>query len=143
MAIDEQTFKRNLILSHYEEPQFKVETFEDKEHLYHVGKKDSPSCIDNITAYAKISNDIIKDVRFSGVGCVICTASTDLMCLYINNKKTSAAKKIIANYLNMIDNKPYDKKLLEDLIVFSNINKQLNRIRCAKVGIEAIYEAIK
>jgi nitrogen fixation NifU-like protein len=142
MKKNDLTFKQNLILSHYEEPKFKVAKIKNSS-AFRVGKKDSPSCIDNIVAYAKIKKNVIEEIKFSGIGCVICTASTDLMCTYINKKTTAEAKKIISNYLNMIDNKKYDKTLLGDLVVFDNVNKQMNRIKCAKTGIEAIYESIK
>jgi NifU-like protein involved in Fe-S cluster formation len=43
----------------------------------------------------------------------------------------------------MIENKKFDKKLIKDLNYFSDVNKQLNRINCAKIGIEGILKALK
>lgn len=135
-------FRRELIMHHYENP---VNFIKDIEKVagYITTNVNSPSCIDNISAHVKLNNGIIQDIKFSGVGCAIATSSTDLMISKLLNKDIKMAKKIIENYLNMIDGKKYDELLLEEMVIYDNVNKQLNRIKCAKVGIEAIQKTIK
>ena len=84
-----------------------------------------------------------EDVKFSGVGCAISTSSTDIMCNLLRNKTIDEAKKIISNYLSMIDKKPYDEELLGELYLYENVNRQANRINCAKIGINAILKALE
>lgn len=135
---------RLLILDHYENPKFFTKDPNKLEKQgYCSANANSPSCIDNLTALIKVSNNKISDLKFAGVGCAISTSSTDLMCQLIKNKSIKDAKNIIKNYLNMIDNKPYDKKLIDVLNIYENVNQQVNRINCAKVGIKAINEAIE
>lgn len=132
---------RLIILDHYENPNNFIK---DKTKLanYKTANIASSSCIDNVTSYILIKNNKIIDIKFSGVGCAICTSSTDIMASILKNKTINEAKKIIKNYLNMIDAKPYDPKILKELIVYQNVNKQVNRINCAKIGIQTILKAL-
>ena len=131
---------KELIIDHYESPSQKVDKKPKGKYFY--GHNDSPSCIDNIDGYVLIEKGKVKDAKFSGIGCAICTSSTDLLALEIINKPINQAKKIIANYLNMILGKKFDPKLLGKLIVYKNVNKQANRVKCAMTGIQAIEKAI-
>ena len=46
-------------------------------------------------------------------------------------KTREEAKEILDNFVNMIDEKEYDEKLLEQAIVYNDISKQPNRKKCA------------
>ncbi|MDR0986030.1 MAG: iron-sulfur cluster assembly scaffold protein [Mycoplasmataceae bacterium] len=133
--------RREIILDHYENPSAFIKN-KSTVKGYKSAHKDSASCIDDLTAYVNIKNNKVNDVKFSGIGCAISTSSTDIMANLLKNKTVKDANKIINNYLGMIDGKPYDKKLLKELYVFEDLNKQLNRINCGKVGIIAIEQAL-
>lgn len=137
---DDEARSRQIILEHYESPDNKVE--EPLSDYLSFNNKSS-SCIDNLTVYLKI-NDVgkIVDAKFSGIGCAISTSSTDIMCNLIKDKDTKSATKIIDEYFKMVDGLEYDESVLEILTIFKNISKQLNRIKCAKVGVVAIKELI-
>lgn len=139
---DDEARSRQIILEHYEEPDNKIENVDDYKEYKSFNNKSS-SCIDNLTLYLHIDNEnIIKDVKFSGMGCAISTSSTDIVCSMILNKNKNDALKIIDEYFKMIDGLEYDETVLETLSIFKNISKQLNRIKCAKVGVVAIKEII-
>jgi nitrogen fixation NifU-like protein len=142
MSFNELDLRREIIMDHYENPSTKVEDNTKFSKEYKSAYNDSPSCIDNLTAHVKIKSNKIIDIRFSGIGCAVATSSTDIMANYLIGKDLKTANKIITNYLGMLDGNKYDKKLLQDLFVFENLNKQLNRIKCGKVGIQAIQMAI-
>ncbi|MDR3330141.1 MAG: iron-sulfur cluster assembly scaffold protein [Mycoplasmataceae bacterium] len=135
--------RREIILDHYENPTARITEDVKLPATYKSANRDSPSCIDNLTAYVKVNKNKVSDVKFSGIGCAIATSSTDIMANLIKNKSIVQAEKLITNYLAMLDGKKYDRKLLDELYVFENLNKQLNRIKCGKVGIEAIQTALK
>ena len=67
-----------------------------------------------------------------------CTSASSIMSRALIGKSVDEAKKILINYKNMIEDKEYDKELLGELIVYDNINKQPNRIKCALLPEEAI-----
>jgi nitrogen fixation NifU-like protein len=134
--------KRQIILNHYEEPTNKIADSKKKIENYISCSIDSASCIDHLTAFVKLEGNKIKDIKFNGVGCAIATSSTDVMADILKNKTIAYANKFIDNYFKMIDGLKYDAEILNDLNVFDGVNKQFSRIKCAKIGIEAISKAI-
>lgn len=126
------TLMREIIMEHYNSPTNK-EKPTDSESYYHI-RMDSTSCIDDITIYLKLNNNVIEDIKFDGVGCTISTSSTDIMCDLVKGKTKEEAFKIIENYLNMIYEKPYNEEILDEAIVFQNTHKQAARIKCATIG---------
>lgn len=134
-------FLRSIIMQHYDQPNNKVDNDVDKSYTSYQNK--SATCIDDITIHIKLENDKISDILFSGIGCAISTSSTDIMSSFLKNKTTSESLKIIENYLKMIDGEEYDEEMLDELIAFYKINEQPNRLRCAKIGVLAIYNCLK
>jgi nitrogen fixation NifU-like protein len=140
---NELDIRRQIILDHYENPLNKIENKNKVDTKYKFSNNNSPSCIDNLTAYVLMKKQKISDIKFFGLGCAIATSSTDIMSELLKNKTKAEALKIINNYFTMIDGGKFDNKLMGELFVFQNVNKQLNRIKCAKVGISAIKMAIE
>lgn len=134
---------RQTIIDHYENPRNKINKTKALKIKYTKGHNDLPSCIDNIDAYVKIKNKRIVDLKFSGIGCAICTSSTDIMSIILKDKTIKKAKEIIDNYNKMILGKKFNKSTLKKLFFYRNVHKQPNRIKCALVGIQAIENAIK
>ncbi len=69
----------------------------------YIGKPDSydivideasSSCGDKITFYIERENDIVKEIRFEGDGCIISMVSTDLFCEKATGKKIEEIMKI-------------------------------------------------
>jgi len=124
----DQNLKRSIILEHYQNP--KNRGLIDDETYIKVNMNNE-SCIDEINLMVKIKNNIIEDIRFDGEACAICTSSTSIMISTLIGKTLKEVETIYNNYLNMIDEKPYDKDLLEEAIVYDDIYKQPNRKKCA------------
>ncbi|MDE7100032.1 MAG: iron-sulfur cluster assembly scaffold protein, partial [Malacoplasma sp.] len=79
---EDESKSRQLILDHYEIPDNKIK--EDQinklSNNYQSFNNKSESCIDNLTIYLLIENEMVVDAKFSGIGCAISTASTDIFC---------------------------------------------------------------
>lgn len=133
---------RQLIIDKYDNPKFKKAIDKPIEGYESYNNK-SESCIDNITVYIKMDNQTVKDIFFSGLGCAISTASTDILCEMILNKDLSYIKNLILNYRKMVSGNEYDENLLQMLIVFRNISQQLNRVKCALSGCVAIEKILE
>ena len=58
-------------------------------------------------------------------------------------KTKEEAKILIDNYEAMINELPYDKELLKDLVVYEDIYLQPNRKNCALLPVKAIKEIFK
>ncbi|MDE5767159.1 MAG: iron-sulfur cluster assembly scaffold protein [Malacoplasma sp.] len=141
---EDESKSRQLILDHYEIPDNKIK--EDQinklSNNYQSFNNKSESCIDNLTIYLLIENEMVVDAKFSGIGCAISTASTDIFCSMIKNKNIKFINELIKKYFQMIEGNSFDENELQYLIVFKNISKQLNRIKCAKVGVVAIEKLL-
>ena len=125
---------RQLIMDHYEYPR-NHELFESGD--YYEKHMDSESCIDDIKVQMILEDNVIKDVRFDGVACTISTASTSIMTELLKGKTREEAQLIVTEYNKMILENEYDEELLESAIIFSNVSKQANRIKCATIGWDA------
>ena len=139
----DSNLKREIILENYQNPKNKG-LLNDK--TYMKVNMNNESCIDEVNLEVKIENDIIKDIRFDGEACAISTSSTSIMISVLIGKTLKEAETILQNFVNMIDEKPYDKSVLEEAIVYDDIYKNPNRKKCALLswwGIEKILNQIK
>jgi nitrogen fixation NifU-like protein len=135
----DQNTKREIIIEHYQNPIGKG-LIDDPS--YKKADVRNESCIDEINMMAKVENNIIKDIRFDGEACAISTSATSIMIKLLVGKTIDEAKKIIENYQNMIDEKDYDKDVLDEALVYDEIYKQPNRIKCALLPWQCIKKII-
>ena len=104
-----EELKREIIIDNYQNPMNK-ELIEDSTYL--KVNQASESCIDNLDFMMKIEDNIVKDIRFDGEACAISTSATSIMIRLLIGKSVSEVKNILMNYKNMIEEKNYDKELL-------------------------------
>ena len=136
----DSNLKRSIILEHYQKPKNKG-LINDSTYL--TSNTNNESCIDEINLMAKIDNNKIKDIRFDGEACAICTSSTSIMIDTLINKTVEEANEIYNNFENMINEKDFNKDILEQAIVYEDIYKQPNRKKCALLpwwGIKKIID---
>ena len=133
---------RQIIMDHYENPQYKHAP-EGDVSKYEQVHMDSANCIDDIIVFVLVKDNKVIDACFDGVACTISTASTDIMCNLLKNQNIKKAKYIINQYLNMIHEEPFDDEVLDEAVVFVNTSKQAARIRCATIGWNGANEILK
>ncbi len=139
----DRELKRSIILDHYQNPRNK-ELTDDVSYI--TENMNNESCIDEVDVQVKINKDgIVEDVRFDGEACAMCTSSASIMVETLIGKNIQEVKNILINYNNMIDEKEYDPKILEQAIVYDDVYKQPNRKKCVLLpwwGIEKALEKI-
>lgn len=136
----DQNLKRELILEHYQHPKNKG-LIDDESYI--KVNMNNESCIDEVNLMVKIEDGIIKDIRFDGEACAICTSATSIMIDTLIGKSLDEVKEIYDNYNNMIDEKDYNPNILEQANAYDDIYKQPNRKKCALLpwwGIEKILK---
>lgn len=131
--------KREIILDNYNNPQ-NMGVIED-ETYYQVNSRNE-SCVDNITVAVKFNEDILEDIRYDGDACAICLSAASVMSKELKGKTIEEAEEIIDNYKRMINEEPYDEKILGELIVYNEIYKQPSRKRCATLAIDSVQKII-
>jgi SUF system FeS assembly protein, NifU family len=132
---------REIIMDHYNNPLHK-KTPSDLKTYYSINMN-STSCIDDITIFLKVENGKIIDALFDGIACTISTASTDIMCDLVIGKTLDEALYIFKQYTNMIYEKEFDEKVLDEALVFINTSKQAARIKCATIGWNGLEKIIE
>ena len=139
-SLDDPQLMREIIMDHYQHPRNRGLTDDSS---YVSVNMNSDTCIDNLDIQVKFDGDIIKDVRYDGEACAICTSSTSIMSELVIGKTKEEAMEIINNYLNMIYEREYDEDMLEEAIAFKNTHKQANRIKCATLGWNGVVKLIE
>jgi len=137
----DSNLKRSIILENYQSPNNKERKDDNKE--YQKINTRNVSCIDNLDLYVKLKDNIIEDITFDGEACVISTSSTSIMTNLLKGKTIAEALEIIKNYNNMIDEKEYDKELLQEALVYEDISKQPLRIKCATLSWNGLYKKLQ
>ena len=101
----------------------------------------NPSCGDDIILQLKVEDGKIKDGAFSGSGCAISQASTDMM-LDLIIGKTKEALKLSEIFLKMIHDEavPEEIELLEEASSLQDISHMPSRVKCAVLGWRTMKE---
>lgn len=139
-SLDDPQLMREIIMDHYQHPRNRGLV---DDSTYTKVNMNSDTCIDNLDIQVKFDGNVIKDVRYDGEACAICTSSTSIMSELVIGKTKEEAMEIINNYLNMIYEKDYDEDMLEEAIAFKNTHKQANRIKCATLGWNGVVRLIE
>lgn len=107
-------------------------------------KGHNPSCGDEITLFLKIKNDKVEDASFSGIGCAISQASTDMMIDLIRGKSVLKAKELAQKFIAMIKGEINDEKDLEELdeaVSLQGVSKMPARVKCAVLAWRTLENA--
>ena len=138
----DSNLKRSIILEHYQNPVNKGLIENDQ---YININMNNQSCIDEIDLMVKVEDGIIKDIKFDGEACAICTSSTSIMIDTLIGKTLKEVEKIYENFDKMIDEQEYNKEILKQAIVYEDIAKQPNRKKCALLpwwGIKKVVDKL-
>lgn len=84
-------------------------------------------CGDEITVQLIVKNETVKDIKFSGSGCVISMVASSLLTEKIKGSKISDIRNLKA----------------EDVLKLLNIKLNPARVKCALLGFEAVKGALK
>lgn len=106
----------------------------------------NPSCGDEITLELQIENGIIKDAAFTGVGCAISQASTDIMIDLMRGKTVEEAQRLAQLFTSMIKREVTNDAALEELdeaIALKNISNMPARVKCAVLAWHTLEDVLK
>ena len=109
-------------------------------------KGHNPSCGDEITLQLKIEDGIVKDAAFTGVGCAISQASTDMMIDLIRGKDVAKARELAGKFIGMIKREITDEDELEELdeaLALKNVSNMPARVKCAVLAWHTLDDALK
>lgn len=106
----------------------------------------NPSCGDEISLSVKFNGDVIEDMAFTGSGCAISQASTSIMIDLIKGKSKQEALSLVETFISMIKREITNEEellVLEDAMVFQNIQNMPARVKCAVLAWHTLKESLK
>ena len=109
-------------------------------------KGHNPSCGDEITLELQVEEGRVTDAAFTGAGCAISQASTDIMIDLMRGKTVEEARNLTDKFMAMIKREVTDEDELEDLeeaIALKNIANMPARVKCAMLAWRTLKEVLE
>ena len=100
----------------------------------------------SVTPPFQIEDGIVKDASFTGVGCAISQASTDIMIDLIRGQKVEKAKELAEKFIGMIKREITDESELEELdeaLALQNVSNMPARVKCAVLAWHTLDNALE
>jgi len=113
---------QDIILEHYRHPH-NMGKLKKPDNTVMVS---NPLCGDRIEMTVKFEKDKIKEIKFTGEGCVISTASSSMMSDYAKKRSKLELKKLDSKFI----------------IKMLGIELGMNRIKCAVLPLEALQKLL-
>ena len=112
------------------------------ENFTHEAKGHNPLCGDQISIQIIMEGEEISDVKFTGSGCAISTASASILTEAIKGKSKKEIKKIFGSFHDLVTGNE-TKEDLGKLTIFEGVQKYPVRIKCATLSWHALMAAIE
>ena len=137
MALDD--IYKEVILDHYKSPRNKRE-LPGAELRCHAN---NPLCGDEITVFAHVEGDTVKEVAFQGAGCSISQSSASMMTEAVTGATVEDARGLASEFRGMMagDVEP-DGERFGDLVALKGVVKYPIRIKCAVLAWDVLQEAL-
>lgn len=106
----------------------------------------NPSCGDEITIELQVEDGLVKEAAFTGVGCAISQASTDIMAELVHGKSVEDARRLANKFISMIKGELVDEDELEELdeaLALKNVAHMPARVKCAVLAWHTLDDALK
>jgi len=111
------------------------------EHTNHADGH-NPLCGDNISLDLIIDNDIVKEIKFTGSGCAISTASSSILTEAILGKKIEEIRHLFEDFHELVTKDNVENNNLGKLSVFEGVKKYPARVKCATLAWHTLIAAI-
>ena len=106
----------------------------------------NPSCGDEITLSLEVKDGVVRDAAFSGVGCAISQASTDIMIDLVRGETVERARALAQKFIGMIKREVTDEaelEELEDAVALQNVSNMPARVKCAVLSWHTLQDALR
>ena len=139
MTPDLRNLYQEVIVEHGQRPR----NFADLPNADHRAEGFNPLCGDRISLQLRISDGVIEDVRFTGAGCAISTASASLMSEALKGRTAAEAEQLFAGFHALLAGVPAaDDAALGKLAVFAGVREFPGRIKCAMLPWHTLAAAL-
>lgn len=120
--MNEEIYKQHIV-DHFNNPRNKAQMLDPD--IEQIAK--NPSCGDSYIIYVRVTENMIEDITFSGVGCAISTAAGSLLTEKVKGMSVLDAQKISR----------------EDVLDMLKIEISIGREKCALLLFNALSDALE
>ena len=106
----------------------------------------NPLCGDQVTVFLKVSDEIVEDVSFEGVGCAISKSSASMMTEGVKGKSVEEALTVFQAFRRMLtttSDQVEDSEILGDLEILKGVSQYPTRIKCATLSWHTLQAALQ
>ncbi len=134
---------REVILDHYRTPRNKGELPPPAT----CTEGTNPLCGDEIKIFLNVTDGVVQDVRFSGLGCSISQASASMMTAIVKGKSLADVRAVARRFKQLMTieeddgTTPTDIRL-GDIEALQGVVKYPVRIKCAVLGWNTLLEGL-
>lgn len=137
MMSDPRELYQQVILDHYKTPRNAGELTSPT----NTARGDNPLCGDKIHLQLLVKDGVIEDIKFSGSGCAISTASASLMTESVKGKPIAEAHQLFESFRKLVMGKS-DNGSLGKLAVFAGVRDFPVRVKCATLAWHTLEAAL-
>ncbi len=143
---DADDLYQEMILDHYRRPQ----NFGTLAGANRAAHGDNPLCGDRLALTVHLKGDVVEDLRFTGAGCAISTASASLMTAAMKGKTRAEFKALFEKFHRMVTGGGSNGSTplaaggdLGKLEVFSGVSEFPVRVKCATLAWHTLRAALE
>ena len=106
----------------------------------------NPLCGDQVTVFLKVSDEIVEDVSFEGIGCAISKSSASMMTEGVKGKSVEEALMVFQAFRRMLtttSDQVEDSEILGDLEILKGVSQYPTRIKCATLSWHTLQAALQ
>lgn len=132
---------REVILDHAQHPR-NHKQMNDATHYFEML---NPTCGDAVVVQAKIENNRIVDVAYTGYGCSISMASASMMSEVLKGKEIETAIKLVEMFNQLVKGERVEEKWadeLKDAFFLEGVKQFPARYKCAVLAWKALEGAV-
>ena len=136
MSLDD--LYQEIILDHGQRPR----NFGELDDRTHEAEGFNPLCGDQVRVHVLLSGDRIEDIRFSGRGCAISTASASMMTQILKGKTVEEAFELFDRFRLAVTSDSDGEADLGELGCLTGVKRFPTRVKCATLAWHAMKTAI-
>ncbi len=128
---------QEIILDHGKKPR----NFGELEEYTHEAEGYNPLCGDHVRLRVRVTGGVISDLKFSGAGCAISTASASMMTQIVKGKQVGDALALVERFRRSLTDESSSDDMGE-LGCLSGVKEFPNRVKCATLAWHALKSAV-
>jgi nitrogen fixation NifU-like protein len=137
--MDLKELYRDVILDHNKRPR----NFGRLAPPAHVAHGHNPLCGDQLTVYASVDGEVLREVAFEGSGCAISVASASLMTEAVKGRSRAEVERLYATVHDLLTraDAPVTAELGK-LAALSGVREFPARVKCASLCWHTLHAAL-